>query len=93
MPVEQSGLIQIFRKQDVRLLEYVRQLERILYTLQPHYYMPHYYAVFIITWPCDGSPIDYFAYSKQPHYNTISLITRSASMDPRDSVKMRLYCM
>ena len=30
--------------------------------------------------------------SKQPHYNTVSLITWSASMDPRDSVIMRLYC-
>ena len=33
-----------------------------------------------------------YVYSKQPHYNTVSLITRSASMDPRDSVIMRLYC-
>ena len=33
-----------------------------------------------------------YVYSKQPHYNTVSLITRSASMVPKDSVIMRLYC-
>ena len=33
-----------------------------------------------------------YVYSKQPHYNTVSLTTRSASMDPKDSV-MRLYCI
>ena len=33
-----------------------------------------------------------YVYNKQPHYNTVSLITRSASMDPKDSIIMRLYC-
>ena len=33
-----------------------------------------------------------YVYSKQPHYNTVSLITRSASLDPIDSIIMRLYC-
>ena len=28
----------------------------------------------------------------QPHYHTASLITRSVSMDPKDSVIMRLTC-
>ena len=31
--------------------------------------------------------------SKQPHYDMISLITWSASMDPKASVIMRLYCI
>ena len=30
-------------------------------TLQPHYSMPHYKAVFNITRPCHGSQMDYFA--------------------------------
>ena len=30
-------------------------------TLQPHYNAPHYNAVFIITQPCHGSQVDYFA--------------------------------
>ena len=33
-----------------------------------------------------------YIYSKQPHYNMVSLITRSASVDPRDSVIMRHTC-
>ena len=31
-----------------------------------------------------------YAYSKQPHYNMVSLITRSVSMDLKDGVIMRL---
>ena len=30
-------------------------------TVQPHYNMHHYNAVFNITWPCYGSQTDYFA--------------------------------
>ena len=33
-----------------------------------------------------------YVHSKEPHYNRVSLITQSASMDPKDSVIRRLYC-
>ena len=64
-------------------------------TLQPRYNAPHYNAVFNITRPCHGSQIDYFTISL---YNVTSLlhgslITWSVSMDPKDSVIMRLTCI
>ena len=31
-----------------------------VYTLQPHYNIPHYNAIFNIIRPCHGSQIDYF---------------------------------
>ena len=33
-----------------------------------------------------------FVNCKQPHYSTVSLITQSVSMDPKESVIMRLTC-
>ena len=50
-------------------------------TVQPCYNVPHYSAVFNITWPCHGSQ------------NDDSLTTRSVFMDPNDSVIMRLTCI
>ena len=32
-------------------------------------------------------------YCKQPHYYTVSLITRSVFLDPKDSIIMKLACM
>ena len=33
-----------------------------------------------------------YVYSKQPCYNMVSLLTKSVSMDPKDSIIMRLTC-
>ena len=64
-------------------------------TVQPHYNVPHYNAVFSITQPCHGSQSNYFAMSiASSHvitwfhlfYNTVCLWT------PNDSIIMRLTC-
>ena len=51
--------------------------------------------VFNITRPCHGSQIDYFTISLYKVTSLLhgSLITRSVSMDPEDSVIMRLTCI
>ena len=56
-------------------------------TVQPHYNVPHYSAVFNITRSCHGSRNDCFVSLLHG-----SLITRSFFMDPKDSVIMRLTC-
>ena len=62
-------------------------------TVQPHY-NAHHYAVFIITRPCRGSQIDYFAMCLKKVTSLFhgSLITRSTSKDPKDCVILRLTC-
>ena len=64
-------------------------------TLQPHYNAPHYNTVFNIMWPYHGSQIDYFTICLEKVTSLLhgSLITRSVSMAPKDSVIMRLTCM
>ena len=61
------------------------------YTGLPHYNSPHYNTDFGITQSSLGSQMVIYLlfYCKWPRYNTVSLITQSVSMDPKDSVIMR----
>ena len=64
-------------------------------TLQPPYDEPHFLMQFSIKHGHVTAPkliILLYVYRKQPHYNLVSLITQSASMDPKDNVIMRLTC-
>ena len=60
----------------------------IISTGLPHYNSPHYNTDFSITRSSLGSQMVIFLlfYCKLPHYNTVSLITQSVSVDPKDSV-------
>ena len=66
-------------------------------TVKPHYNDREIWLkgkFFIITRPCRGSQIDYFAMCLKKVTSLFhgSLITRSASKDPKDCIIMRLTC-
>ena len=64
------------------------------YTVQLQYNMFHYNVVFNKTLPMMVPKLYILlhVYSKYTHYNTLLHITQSISLDPKDSLIMRLTC-